>query len=215
MRVFMTTLPSKENKAISIRAEASHPVPETSSLSLPLSLSKSVQVSALAASSQQERFGVFPVGVETPNGTMYTYTFVDLWSDVSLITEGFLARTGLGSKSNGALMIRSLHGVSNCELVADNLMLVTVVESLRVPIDKAYVVPELPMKAVPSIKQLTAKWSHLKNITFDELPNKDVSILIGADVQEAHEHLDDRFSKRGQAFALRFSLGCILSGRAH
>ena len=56
------------------------------------------------------------------------------------------------------------------------------------------------------------KWSHLSDITFPSIDNKDIDLLIGADNPEVFWTIDERRGRRKEPFAVKTILGWSLIG---
>ena len=82
-------------------------------------------------------------------------------------------------------------------------------ESIEIP--RAHVItalhfdnaPELPVKSLD-------KWDHLKCIHLPHAPNKEITMLIGSDIPEAHWVVKQRLGWRGEPFATLSILGWVL-----
>ncbi|XP_070566927.1 uncharacterized protein [Ptychodera flava] len=84
---------------------------------------------------------------------------------------------------------------------------------MGVYLDKVWTTDKLPISenSIPSVRD-TQRWSHLKDVQLPELKNKEVTILIGNDVPEAHWILEERRGGRKQPYAVKTLLGWTLIG---
>ena len=64
---------------------------------------------------------------------------------------------------------------------------------------------------IPS-KEDVAKWRHFDGISVPELERSEVSLLIGADVPEAHWKLEERRGRKKEPYAVRTPLGWSVAG---
>ena len=60
--------------------------------------------------------------------------------------------------------------------------------------EEAYTVEDFPIRPTSSMKHEASKWSHLHDVDFAELPNSEVTVLLGCDVPEAHWPPEQRIS---------------------
>ncbi|KER20991.1 hypothetical protein T265_15196, partial [Opisthorchis viverrini] len=111
-----------------------------------------------------------------------------------------------------SMTIDTLGGSMGYTSEANDIRLSSMDENQSIDIDKAFVVDNLPMQAVPSIKEAARKWPHLKEVAFDELTEADIGIRIGCDVSEAHLFFDQRLGGKKQPLAVKTLLGWILLG---
>ena len=73
--------------------------------------------------------------------------------------------------------------------------------------EEAYTVKDIPIRPTSSIKHEASKWSHLCDVEFAELPNSEVTVLLGCDVPEEHWPLEQRISDKKQPYAIETLLG--------
>ena len=84
-------------------------------------------------------------------------------------------------------------------------------ESIK--ISKAYVNSTLTFDSAPELPVGSLdKWDHFKRIHLPHAPNKEITMLIGSDVLEAHWAVDQRIGRRGELFATVSLLGWVLRG---
>ena len=63
-------------------------------------------------------------------------------------------------------------------------------ETNCITVKEAYTVKDIPIRPTSSIKQEASKWSHLCDVEFANLPDSEVTVLLGCDVPEAHWPLE-------------------------
>ncbi|XP_006813138.1 uncharacterized protein LOC102800684 [Saccoglossus kowalevskii] len=82
-----------------------------------------------------------------------------------------------------------------------------------VRLDKVWTTDRLPIAADSIPTKLDIKgWSHLNDIELPEIEVKDVTLLIGNDVPEAHWVLEERRGERKQPYGIRTLLGWTFIG---
>ena len=59
------------------------------------------------------------------------------------------------------------------------------------------------------------RWSHLSDVKLSSIPDKRVGILIGCDVPEAHEALEQRMGRGRQPYAVKSIFGWVIRGPHH
>ena len=156
--------------------------------------------------------GCIPVRLVGPKGRLDTYAFIDNGSDTSLLSRDVVNRLGL-NVNTCRLDVRTLHGSRSVSSGCAKVQLQSIYDGSVIEIDKAYVVARLPINYVDafSANQL-AKWSHLAETNEISIPDKTVGMLIGCDVPEVHEVLEQRMSVGKQPYAVKTILGWVLRG---
>ncbi|MGL5084377.1 MAG: hypothetical protein ACRC68_01425, partial [Clostridium sp.] len=71
---------------------------------------------------------------------------------------------------------------------------------------------DLPVHRPCDLSRLAAQWDHLKDIKFDYVGDSKVSLLLGCDVPQAHQVLEQRLGGNGQPFATKTVFGWMLCG---
>ena len=101
------------------------------------------------------------------------------------------------------------------ETEAITLLVSGVDENCSVSLREVLVVDAIPLKAaqVPVSSKLN-NLEHLKDISFKELSDKTVGLLIGIDASVVFRALESRFGPEGTHDAIRTSLGWVLFGPA-
>ena len=82
-----------------------------------------------------------------------------------------------------------------------------------VEVPKAYVILTLPFQKAPKISVETLKrWQHLSDIKLSEAENKEITILVGSDILEAHWVNEQRIGQSKEPYAVRSLLGWTIRG---
>ena len=156
--------------------------------------------------------GVIPVRVRGKSAEVITYAFLDCGSDTTLISSDLVESLKLETTK----VSMSLATVNGTNLIDSSLSSFDVLPfdgSETIRIERAFSVPRLPVR-VPEISLCSRAqhWPHLRDLPLVEVANKEVSLLIGCDVPEAHWALEQRTGKRKQPYALRTLLGWVVRG---
>ena len=157
------------------------------------------------------RLGVVPLKVDTPRGVVETLAFLDSGSDTTLVRGSFLKKFGFHGEPS-ALTISTIGGTRETRCSRVTLKLMSLDGEEVVTVDEAFSISDLPIMPVNSIRKEAERWPHLRDIDFPDVQGKEVSMLIGCDVPEAHWVLDQKISGRKRPFAVRSLLGWILCG---
>ncbi|CAL8088051.1 unnamed protein product [Calicophoron daubneyi] len=157
------------------------------------------------------RLGVLPVKVHTSKGTVETLAFLDSGSDTTLIKRSFMDRHGI----KGApltLTVSTLGGTRKSDSVKVGFTILSIDEREHIKLEEAYAVDDIPIRPPTTNRDEANKWPHLKDIDFYDTTCKEVTLLIGCDVPEAHWALDQRISGRKLPYAVQTLLGWVLCG---
>ncbi|CAL8098687.1 unnamed protein product [Calicophoron daubneyi] len=156
--------------------------------------------------------GVVPARVRGKSVEVITYAFLDCGSDTTLISSDLVESLKLETTK----VSMSLATVNGTNLIDSSLSSFDVLPfdgSETIRIEKAFSVPRLPVRAPEiSLCSRAQHWPHLRDLPLVGVANKEVSLLIGCDVPEAHWALEQRTGKRKQPYALRTLLGWVIRG---
>lgn len=156
--------------------------------------------------------GVVPVRLIGPNGSRCTYALLDAASDVTLVEQGLMAELGLSGK-DFALKLTTVNGCTEVSGTKMDITITSLDGCKSIVAKDAYCVPSLAVKsAVDDINGITSKWPHLSTISFKEIPDKRVRLLIGADVPEVHWPVRKKLGRPNEPFAVKTPLGWIVLG---
>jgi len=158
---------------------------------------------------------IIPVTVKSSDSVseIETYALLDAGSDVSLCCNSLFHKLGISgtptnfslttvngqvSKRNGHEVKLTIKGIHSDEVI---------------DLDKVWTVDKLSISTqnIPT-KEDIVHWPHLSGIDIPSIDAKEVTLLVGSDVPEAHWVLDQRRGKRGQPYAVRTPLGWTLMG---
>jgi hypothetical protein len=138
--------------------------------------------------------------------------FLDSGSDTTLIDSSLTTRLGLEGVSK-SLTINTVNGKSTMQasLVAFNLVSPDGQEVI--PVRRAWSVNALPKLKPTSQSTLNLPaWSHLKEVPLPSMEDREVMILIGADVPKAHWVLEQRRGGPEDPYAVKGPLGWVILG---
>ena len=156
---------------------------------------------------------IVPVRVSAKNGKeVKTYAFLDDGSDTSLCLQRLVEELGVkGSPTSFALTTINAEG-TQCLGEELSLTVKALTSNDYIHLDRVYTVNNLPVskKSIPCTGDIH-DWPHLKGISLPKL-DKEVSILIGNDVPEAHWVFEERCRRRKQPCAAWTLLGWTLIG---
>jgi hypothetical protein len=156
--------------------------------------------------------GVIPVTVVGPKGQIIVNALIDNGSNVTLLSETIRNRLGIeGDEVN--MKVETLTGDSNMLTKRCEFTIVSLDGRNEIVIENAHTVNFIP-KATSSQPEnaIMSKWSHLNGIEFQGIPQREIDLLIGCDVPEAHIVMEQRFGGRREPYALKTKLGWILFG---
>ncbi|XP_077997089.1 uncharacterized protein LOC144450360 [Glandiceps talaboti] len=158
---------------------------------------------------------VIPVkvgGIDGGGPMVETYAFLDNGSDTTICLNSLVDKLGLmGKPINYTLSTLNAEKVQKGREVQLDVKCLHGAQGVR--LDKVWTTDNLPItgSSIPNSRD-AREWSHLKGIELPELDNKEVTILIGNDVPEAHWVLEERLGQRKQPYAVRTLLGWTLIG---
>jgi hypothetical protein len=141
---------------------------------------------------------VVPVILQANGKIVHTHALLDNGSDVSLVRADIARSLNLTGKIR-ELTFGTFHGNDPpIETASVNFTLKSLDESFITKTVQASTVPNLKLpKRSYSLKNLQRRWPHLRDVNSEQVDFGDVTVLIGADVQEAHQHLDYRKPPQG------------------
>ena len=163
---------------------------------------------AISSTKKFVRLGIVPIKVDTPRGVIETLAFLDSGSDTTLVRESFLKKFGVHGEPS-TLTVSTIGGARGMKCSRVNLKLMSLDEEEVIIVDE---VSDLPIMPVQSFRSEAERWPYLRDINFHDVKDKEVNILLGCDVPEAHWVLEQRISGRKRPFAVRSLLGWILCG---
>ena len=142
-----------------------------------------------------------------------TYALLDECSDVSLCTHGLVESLGVPGKEADFSLTTVNEKSSSRKGMEVSLSVESLDSSSCVEISKLWTVDDIPVSAENMPKGCDiSQWSHLQGIEFPEVADKQVSLLIGADVPEAFWVLDQRRGGKRDPYAVKTPLGWTLIG---
>ncbi|XP_070562373.1 uncharacterized protein [Ptychodera flava] len=176
----------------------------------------SVTANCKAIKTNQPRISlqVVPVKVSGLDGgpAIQTYAFLDSGSDTTICLESLTEKLGLrGKPINYTLSTLDAESTKHGREVQLDLRALNGVECVH--LNRVWTTDMLPISAssIPTVKDIKG-WRHLNGIELPELDEKEVTILIGNDVPEAHWALEEKRGGRKQPYAIRTLLGWTVIG---
>ena len=162
-------------------------------------------------------FMTLPVKICHNGKELLTYALLDSGSQRTFCTR----RIADELNANGLHQTISISTLSSgvqptsIDTEAITLLVSGVDENCSVSLREVLVVDTIPLEAaqVPVSSELN-NLEHLKDISFKELSDKTIGILIGVDASVVFRALDSRFGPEGAPDAIRTSLGWVLFGPA-
>ena len=152
-----------------------------------------------------------PVSVVHNGRSFVTNALLDDCSDVTLCSDRLVQKLGL----DGNIKDFTISTVNNetshpAKEVSFNVM--SLDGSEQVDVKSAWSITKIPVRVEGSQEVDALKWSHLNDITFPSIDNKDIDLLIGADNPEVFWTIDERRGRRKEPFAVKTILGWSLIG---
>ena len=173
------------------------------------------QCSATGAGRPGVRLRVIPVKVCGSNATeeIETYALLDNGSDVTLCDSKLIKHLGIKGTPTTFSLTTISEGTKRNNGEEVSLVVSSLNVSEHVDIPCSWTVKNLPVsrKCIPTARDVS-QWSHLEGIEFPELSNKNVAMIIGCDVPEAHWVLDECRGRRKEPYAVKTLLGWMLMG---
>ncbi|CAH8531801.1 unnamed protein product [Dicrocoelium dendriticum] len=161
---------------------------------------------------QQVCLGVVPVRIESQRRLLETYALLDTGSNVTLVEEGLMEEAGIGVTPS-RLEFTTMSGTSSIEAGYVGFTLSSLDGTASISVRQAYCLPRLPLEPIITPKRdLARQWPHMADIPFEEIRDSRIRILLGANVPEAHWHLEQRLGDRNHPFAVKTLLGWTLLG---
>ncbi|XP_006815918.1 uncharacterized protein LOC102804515, partial [Saccoglossus kowalevskii] len=172
------------------------------------------QCSATQTNRPRISLQVIPVRVSGVDGgqEIETYAFLDSGSDSSICLYSLADKLGItGKPVNYTLSTLNAERQINGHELQMDVRGLNLVNGVR--LDKVWTTDRLPIAADSIPTKLDIKgWSHLNDIELPEIEVKDVTLLIGNDVPEAHWVLEERRGERKQPYGIRTLLGWTFIG---
>ena len=156
---------------------------------------------------------VVPVKVMSNDGNaITTYALLDTGSEASFVTKSLIDRLKLDIKSYEELAVCTLSGEQDVRVGIVDLIVKSADDSRgrTVAVQDVKVVEKLNINLTRPKNLL--KWPHLIGIEIPEVEDKEVTMLIGANVPECQVHEESRVGKAGEPYAVRTILGWAILG---
>ena len=155
--------------------------------------------------------GFVPVRLSGPKGSIATYAFLDNDSDCTVVKSDIAKIIGLEWKlCRGA--ITTLHGTKALPYGAASLTLSSLQGDFSVEADPVVILDRLPVEEANVWSDSVRTLPHLSDINLPHLERKEVGILIGCDVPEAHCCNDCRLGTGKQDFVVKSPFSWVIRG---
>ena len=156
---------------------------------------------------------VVPVEVMNKEGhSVTTYALLDTGSEETFLSKAISDKLGLEVSNCDTLAVCTLSGESLVKVGQANVRVKAVgsCQDRTVTIKNAKVVDNLNITTTRA-KDLS-RWPHLKDLKIPDVDDKQVTMLIGANVPEVQIHEECRKGKSGEPYAVRTVLGWAVLG---
>ena len=156
--------------------------------------------------------GYVPVRLTGPTGELEVYALIDNGSDTTLVSKEVVSK--IGSKIKPCrISISTLHGIKSYTSGSTSLQISSLSQGDVLDLENAYVVERMPVAYAEEIPlDEIGKWPHLVGINPITLRDKKVGIILGCDMPEVHEILDQRVGVVKQPYAVKSVLGWTIRG---
>ena len=157
---------------------------------------------------------VVPVKLHSDRTSLVTYGILDTCSGCSFVREDVADSLGLQGKKC-VLPLGTVIDDARDLLVPEVSLDVSAVDGDEsFPIEEAYILPteKFKMPAQPCPPDLSEAYTHLEGIDVVPVSPNQITILIGANVPEAHLQLEVRKGSRNQPWAINTPFGWTLFG---
>lgn len=156
--------------------------------------------------------GFVPLRLVGPLGTVETYGFLDNGSDSTLVDRELAHKIGLVEQAC-TLNVETIHGARRMRCGMTQLGVQTLSGERTINVDRAYTTDRLPFGEANDLSKLDlSAWPHLIGLDLPSIARKSIGILLGCDVPEAHEVLDQRVGYGKQPYAVKTHFGWTLRG---
>ena len=158
---------------------------------------------------------IVPVRIRVGENFIDTFGMLDTGSDASLISSDVADQLGLRGEVK-PMTFGTFHGSENIESAVVNFKLSAVNDSATFDLTQAYTIPRLNASTkVANWDRIKAAWENTYGIELSSGPEEKVTVLIGADVPGAHEHIEIKKPPRGVAgpYAVLTPFGWSLFGK--
>jgi hypothetical protein len=141
---------------------------------------------------------VVPIKLVANGKVLDTFALLDNGSDVSLIRADVAKYLNLSGPKK-RITFNTFHGEDpSIETMTVNFLAKSLDETFEVSIFNASTVPRLNLSRRSfDLQALQRRWPHLAEVKTPSINYGEVTVLIGAGAQEAHQHLDTRIPPKG------------------
>ncbi|KAK3741593.1 hypothetical protein QZH41_012537, partial [Actinostola sp. cb2023] len=141
-----------------------------------------------------------------------TYAFLDDGSDTTMCLRSLAEDLGVEGKPV-EFVLSTMIGNQQRSGQQLSLDIVGIATGKGLRLEKVWTTDRLPITEESILtKNELSSWPHLKDVNMAEIPNKEITILIGSDAPEALCPLEVKSGKKGEPYALRTLLGWTVTG---
>ena len=171
---------------------------------------------ALSVASTTTLLQVVPVRVYGPDGSHSdTHALLDAGAQTSLCTDQLRHRLGIVGKRQ-ELQLNNVEGTGEKRAVQKFALQVsprsTGDAAADVTVQEVFSVPQLNVRPQTVDWSRRQEWLHLADLDIPDTSNKQIDLLLGANVTEAVVQREARVGRQGQPIAVRTAFGWCLSG---
>ena len=135
-------------------------------------------------------FKIVPVRISAGENWFDTYGFLDTGSDTTLIRSDVVSKLGLVGPSKRINVVSYDGATSSVQASVVQFSISSVDGTSKFEVGHAYSVDNLKVtpNSLVTPRQLES-WTHLRGLDVPNVQPEDVTVLIGIDVAEAHDHV--------------------------
>ncbi|KAK3734270.1 hypothetical protein QZH41_008857, partial [Actinostola sp. cb2023] len=170
--------------------------------------------SALQTDLRRVSLKVVPVKVTARDSkrVIETYAFLDDGSDTTMCLRSLAEDLGVEGKPV-EFVLSTMIGNQQRSGQQLSLDIVGIATGKGLRLEKVWTTDRLPITEECILtKNELSSWPHLKDVNMAEIPNKEITILIGSDAPEALCPLEVKSGKKREPYALRTLLGWTVTG---
>ena len=175
-------------------------------------LSKPCVTATKAVTSEGIYLCVVPVTVTYGRKSVNTYAFLDQGSTRSFCDLKLVELLG-ASESTDEVILQTLNGSKRYQGLVLSFSVASLGETQQFSLCNVLSIPNIPVSPNPvPVKEDLRQFAHLRGIEFLQLPDTNVTLLIGADSPEMFCVSEARKGFRGQPIAIKTPIGWSLLG---
>ena len=158
---------------------------------------------------------IVPVVIEGPKQSIKTYGVLDTCSQVTFVRDDVAKKLEL-IRAPDTIVLKTIQDVEKTNLDLVTFTITSTDGKAKFEVEEGYVAKEDKFN-MPGRRRLVNEgdedfFTHLDDLSFDEVSPSDVTLLIGADIPTAHLCSEVRQGNKGQPLALKTAFGWCLFG---